>query len=52
MIAIIREYSKDDFVWRSPHHADGISLSARVSDNAHLENFLMHDFFDDPRQLQ
>ncbi|MGH8713798.1 MAG: hypothetical protein ACREYB_07315 [Casimicrobiaceae bacterium] len=50
MIAIIREYSKDDFVWRSPHHASGIALSARVSDNAQLESFLMHDFFDDPGQ--
>ncbi|MGH8849381.1 MAG: hypothetical protein ACREYD_00150, partial [Casimicrobiaceae bacterium] len=52
MIAIIREYSKEDFVWRSPHHANGISLSARVSDNAHLEAFLLHDFFDDPDQRQ
>jgi len=52
MIAIIREYSKDDFVWRSPRYENGVTLSARVSDNAALENFLMHDFFGDPRRLQ
>jgi outer membrane biosynthesis protein TonB len=52
MIAIIREYSKGDFVWRSPRYEGGVTLSARVSDNAELENFLMHDFFGDPRRLQ
>lgn len=51
MIAIIREYSKGDFVWRSPRH-DYVVLSARLSDNAALESFLMRDFFDDPRPLQ
>jgi hypothetical protein len=52
MIAIIREYSQGDFTWRSPRHENGVTLSARVSDNAELENFLMHDFFDDPRRLR
>jgi outer membrane biosynthesis protein TonB len=42
MISIIREYSKEDFVWRS-HNRD-ITLSARLEDNAALEAFLMHDF--------
>lgn len=46
MIAIIREYSKDDFVWHSPRH--DTTLSARLQDNAALEDFLMHDFFDEP----
>jgi hypothetical protein len=50
MISIIREYSKEDFVWRS-HNRD-ITLSARLSDNAALESFLMHDFFDEPGQLR
>jgi hypothetical protein len=52
MIAIIREYSKTDFVWHSPRRDDSVVLSARLSDNAALENFLMHEFFDDPRRLQ
>lgn len=47
MISIIREYSKEDFVWRSHNH--DITLSARLADNAALESFLMHDFgFDAP----
>ena len=50
MIAIIREYSKEDFIWRSPRRGDDLVLSARLQDNAELENFLMHEFFDDPRQ--
>jgi hypothetical protein len=51
MIDIIRVYSQGDFVWRSPRHENGVVLSARPSDNAALENFLMRDFFNDPRQL-
>jgi hypothetical protein len=47
MIEIIREHSKEDFVWRS--HDREVSLSARLEDNAALESFLMHDFgFDQP----
>jgi hypothetical protein len=52
MIAIIREHSKEDFVWHSPRRDNDLVLSARLSDNAALENFLMHEFFDDPRRLQ
>jgi hypothetical protein len=51
MISIIREYSKGDFVWESPRRGRDIVLSARLSDNAALEDFLMHDFFDEPGQL-
>lgn len=50
MIAIIREHSKGDFVWRSPHREYGVTLSARPADTAELENYLLHDLFDDPRQ--
>jgi hypothetical protein len=42
MISIIREYSKEDFTWRS--HDREVVLSARLADNAALESFLMHDF--------
>jgi len=52
MITIIREYSKDDFIWRSPRRGEDLVLSARVQDNAALESFLLHEFFDDPRQVQ
>jgi hypothetical protein len=50
MIAIIREHSKGDFVWQSPHRDHNVVLSARLSDNDALEQFLMHDFFDEPGQ--
>ena len=52
MIAIIREHSKTDFIWHSPRRDSDLVLSARLSDNAALENFLIHEFFDDPRALQ
>ena len=52
MIAIIRQHSKEDFVWHSPRRDSDLVLSARLSDNASLENFLIHEFFDDPRALQ
>ena len=42
MISIIREYSTEDFVWRSRNR--DVTLSARLADNAALESFLMHDF--------
>ena len=51
MIAIIREHSQGDFVWRSSRHENGLTLSARHADNAELESFLLHDLFDDARQL-
>jgi hypothetical protein len=52
MIAIIREYSKEDFTWHSPRREGDLVLSARFSDNAALENFLMNEFFEGPRPLQ
>jgi len=52
MIAIIREHSKTDFTWHSPRRDSDLVLSARLSDNAALENFMIHEFFDDSRALQ
>jgi hypothetical protein len=51
MIAIIREHSKGDFTWQSGRRDHDVVLSARLSDNAALENFLLHDFFDEPGQV-
>ena len=51
MIAIIREEKHDDFVWESQRLGRNVTLSARVADNAGLEEFLMHEFFDDPRRV-
>jgi hypothetical protein len=48
MIAIIREYETEDFVWESPRLTRNITLSARLRDNAELEEFMMREFFDGP----
>jgi hypothetical protein len=47
MIAVIREHTQTDFVWRSVKHNRDYTLSARPSDNAGLEDFFMREFFDD-----
>jgi len=44
--AIIRGFEKEDFNWESPRRGH-VVLSARLSDNAALEDYLMHEFFDD-----
>jgi hypothetical protein len=49
MIAIIREHEHGDFVWESLRLGRDVSLSARLSDNAGLEAFLMREFFSDAR---
>jgi hypothetical protein len=51
MIAIIREEKHDDFVWESQRLGRNVTLSARLADNAGLEEFLMREFFDDPRRV-
>jgi hypothetical protein len=51
MIAIIREYEQEEFVWRSPTLGD-IKLSARLKDNAELERFMMRDFFSGPERAR
>jgi hypothetical protein len=50
MIAIIREYEQEDFFWESQRLGRNLTLSARARDNAGLEEFLMREFFDDPRR--
>lgn len=45
MIAIIREYENDDFRWESRGRT--VTLSARLRDNAGLEDFMLRDFFPD-----
>jgi outer membrane biosynthesis protein TonB len=49
MIVIIREHEKEEFVWESRRLGRNVTLSARVSDTAGLEEFMMHEFFDDAR---
>ena len=49
MIGIIRDYEKEEFVWESRRLGRNVTLSARLSDNAGLEEFMMHEFFDDAR---
>jgi hypothetical protein len=47
MIAIIREYSKEDFTWDSGRHGRIVTLSARPADTAALEQYLLRDMFDE-----
>ncbi len=48
MIAIIRDYEQQDFLWESRRLERSVTLSARPRDNAQLEQFLMLEFFEDP----
>jgi hypothetical protein len=50
MIEIIREYEQDEFTWTSPRLGRSLKLSARLRDTATLEEFLLREFFDDPRR--
>jgi outer membrane biosynthesis protein TonB len=45
MIAIIREHESGDFIWESYRLGQHLTLSARPSDTAALEAFLMREFF-------
>ena len=47
MIAIIRDNAPGDFVWLSRHGP--VTMSARVSDDAELERFILDDVFPDAR---
>ena len=49
MIAIIREHEQGDFLWESQRLGRDVTLSARVRDNAGLEEFMMREFFPDTR---
>jgi hypothetical protein len=48
MIALIRQYYKGDFNWDSQRLGRVIVLSARMEDNAGLEDFLITEFFGPP----
>jgi hypothetical protein len=52
MIAIIREYEHEDFLWESQRLGRNLTMSARLRDNAGLEDFMMREFFVDPRVPQ
>lgn len=45
MIVIIRDQAPEDFFWVSRRLGRNVTLSARPSDNAGLEEFLMREFF-------
>lgn len=45
MIALIREHYQGDFTWNSDRLGRSITLSARLDDNAGLEEFLMREIF-------
>jgi len=45
MIAIIREHEQTDFLWESPRLGRNVTLSARLQDNAGLEDFMLLEFF-------
>ncbi len=49
MISIIRERSKEDFLWQSKRLNRGLWLSARPADSAELEAFILKELFPDPR---
>jgi hypothetical protein len=44
MIAIIREYEQEDFLWESRRLGRNLTLSARARDNAGLEEFMLREF--------
>jgi hypothetical protein len=48
MIGLIREHYKGDFNWQSYRLGKVIVLSARVEDNAALEDFMAREFFGTP----
>lgn len=52
MISIIRDHELEDFLWESQRLGRNLMLSARPRDNAGLEEFLMREFFEDPRRPQ
>jgi hypothetical protein len=49
MIDIIRSYEQADFSWHSYRLNRSVMLSARPRDSAGLEDFLMREFFYNPR---
>lgn len=49
MIVIIREHESGDFLWRSQRLGRDVTLSARATDTAGLEAFLLREFFPERR---
>lgn len=49
MIDIIRKYEQGDFPWYSHRLRRTVTRSARLRDSAELEEFLMQEFFFNPR---
>ena len=52
IIAIIRDEVQDEFSWMSERMGRPVVMSARPSDNAELEAFLMEEFFAGPRRAR
>src|SRR5258706_3461450 len=52
MIQIIRDHEREDFIWESHRLGREVNLSARMADNAGLEDFLMMEFFPANRPRQ
>lgn len=51
MISIVRDEVQGDFNWKSERLGREVVMSARPADNAVLEEFLMQEFFSDPRRV-
>lgn len=49
MIAIIRQYEPETFLWSSQRLGRSLTLSSRQRDNAGLEDFMMREFFEENR---
>ncbi len=47
IIAIIRDYEHGDFTWNSKRSGKNMTLSARARDNSGLEEFMMHEFYEE-----
>jgi len=47
MIAIIRQYEPEEFLWESQRLGRSLTLSSRPRDNAGLEDFMMKEFFEE-----
>ena len=50
MIEVIRSHESNDFQWESRRLGGNQALSARPSDNARLEEFLLSEFFPDQQK--
>jgi hypothetical protein len=49
IIEIIRDHATENFEWESPRTGRYVTLSARLSDNAELEAFMIREFFPEMR---